>query len=56
MQALFKMGQWWMQFGKYRIMTTAKMLGRKVLESALQIKEYNIVGVNAGGEDIHNTS
>jgi len=50
MQALFKMGQWWMQFGKYRIMTTAKMLGRKVLESALQIKEYNIVGVNAGGE------
>ena len=55
MQALFKMGQWWMQFGRYRIMTTAKMptaemLGRKVLESALQMTGHNIVGVNAGGE------
>lgn len=55
MQALFKMGRWRMQFGGYRIMTaakmpTAEMLGRKVLEGALQITGHNIVGVNAGRE------
>ena len=31
-------------------MPTAEMLGRKVLEGALQITGHNIVGVNAGRE------